>query len=67
LNRILQGQIVQRTSVKLYNDQFNEALALTTENENSPAIRQSYERGLKSAVRHASMAALYVKSQYHLS
>jgi hypothetical protein len=58
LDRILEGQITQRTSVKLYNDQFNGALALTTKTGADPDILRSYETGLKPAVRIAAIVAL---------
>ncbi len=58
LDRILNEEIIQRTSVKTYNDQFNEALSLTTETGANAAILRSYEIGLKSTVRIAAIGAL---------
>src|SRR5882757_2457122 len=58
LDRILKGQIIQRTSVKAYNDQFNKALSLTMETGANAAILRSYETGLKANVRIAAIGAL---------
>lgn len=58
LDRILKGHIIQRTSVKSYNDQFNEALSLTTQTGADATILRSYETGLKSTVRQAAGIAL---------
>ena len=58
LDRILKGHITQRTSVKIYNDQFNEALSLTTQTGTDAAILRSYETGLKPTVRNAAAVAL---------
>jgi hypothetical protein len=58
LDRILKGYIVQRGSVKVYNDQFNKALSLTTETGTNASILRSYETGLKSTVRNAAVVAL---------
>ena len=58
LDRIIKGEIFQRTSVKAYNDQFNEALALTTETGANLVILRAYETGLKGPVRNAGNIAL---------
>ena len=58
LDKILKGHITQRTSVKTYNDQFNEALSLTTQTGTDAAILRSYETGLKPTVRNAAAVAL---------
>ena len=51
LHKIQQGQSIQRTSVKLYKNQFNEQLQLTSLDRTSPAILQAYMDGLKLAVK----------------
>ena len=58
LDKIMQGKITQSTSVKRYNDMFNEALGLTTENGSNPVIARAYETGLKATVRNAAIAPL---------
>ena len=58
LDKILKGQIIQRTSVKNYNDQFNEALSLTTRTGTDASILRSYEAGLKPTIRKAATFAL---------
>jgi hypothetical protein len=57
-DKILKGQIIQRTSVKPYNDDFNEAVALATETEANAAILRSYETVLKPPVRNTATVAL---------
>jgi hypothetical protein len=58
LDKILKGNIVQRMSVKLYNDQFNEALTLSGESEQSLSILRSYDTGLKPAICNLAIIAL---------
>jgi len=58
LDKILKGHVVQRTSVKSHNDQFNEALSLTTQTGADAASLRSYETGLKPTVRNAAVVAL---------
>src|SRR5258706_1754252 len=59
LDRIMKGGIVQHTSVKKYNDEFNEALTLTTLTGADVAILRAYTTGLKPAVRNPSIAMIY--------
>ncbi len=67
LDKILKGQIIQRTSVKNYNDQFNEALSLTTLTGKDASILRSYEAGLKPTIRKAATVALigYPNVDFH--
>ena len=58
LNRIMQGKITQRTSVKIYNDLFNEALGMTTLTGADAAILRAYTTGLKPMVRNLAIAPL---------
>ncbi len=55
----MKGGITQHTSVKKYNDEFNEALALTTLTGTDVAILRAYTTGLKPAVRNTSIAMIY--------
>ena len=50
LDRIMQGKITQCTSVKIYNDLFNEALGMTTLTGADAAILRAYTMGLKPMV-----------------
>jgi hypothetical protein len=50
MDRIMNKNIIQRTSVKAYNDTFNEALALTTETGANLMVLRAYETGLKIGV-----------------
>ena len=58
LDRIMKGAITQRTSVKIYNDLFNEAVGLTTLTGANTAILRAYTTGLKPMVRNLSIAPL---------
>ena len=58
LDKIMHGQVFQRTSVKSYNDQFNELLGLTTETGANPMIYRAYENGLKIAVKNTAITPL---------
>src|SRR5258706_11984208 len=59
LDQIMKGGITQHTSVKKYNDEFNEALALTTLTGADVAILHAYTTGLKPAVHNTSIAMIY--------
>ena len=67
LDKILTGQIIQRTSVKDYNDEFNEALSLTTRTGTDASILRSYEAGLNPTIRKAATFALieYPNVKFH--
>lgn len=58
LDKIMRRQVTQRTSVKAYNDQFNELLSLTTETGANLMIARAYETGLKTEVRNAAITLL---------
>ena len=58
LDRIMKGAITQRTSVKIYNDLFNEAVGLTTLTGADTAILCAYTTGLKPMVRNLAIAPL---------
>jgi hypothetical protein len=60
LQWILMQQITQKTSVKIYNDLFNQALALMTTDGTNPAIIHSYEMGLKTNIQQAAAVMLLV-------
>ena len=62
LDRLLKGEIFQRTSVKEYNDAFNELLGLTLVDGSNPAVLRRYIIGLKTAVRTTAIAPLDRKS-----
>jgi hypothetical protein len=57
---ILTQQITQRTSVKVYNDLFNQTLALTGMDSTNPAIVHSYKNGLKADVQSGAAIMLMV-------
>ena len=54
--RIMTGAIKQTTSVKKYNDMFNEAMNLTPYDGQNGMIIDAYENGLKAAVLNGAMA-----------
>ena len=58
MDRILQAQVRQKTSVKLYNDAFNELLVLTPLDDTNLAVHRSYETGLKQEVRTTALIPL---------
>ena len=59
LDKIMKGNIVQRTSVKIYNDKFNEALGLTTLTGADISMLRAYMTGLKPTVRNTAIAPLH--------
>jgi hypothetical protein len=63
LNSIMWGKIMQKTSGKLYNDLFNEAMYLSGENGTNKAILHAYMMGLKLSVNVAAVAALNFNPQ----
>jgi len=67
LNAIMEKKITQKTSVKRYNDEFNEALGLTTENGTNSMVVCSYKTGLKASVRNAAIAPKMVNPNMTLS
>ena len=58
LDKIMLGQVTQCTSVKAYNDQFNELLSLTSESGVNLIIARTYETGLKTEVRNTAITPL---------
>ena len=54
----MQGKITQHTSVKIYNDLFNEALGMTTLTGADATILRAYTTGLKPMVRNLAIAPL---------
>jgi hypothetical protein len=56
----LTQQITQHTSVKVYNDLFNQTLALTGMDGTNPAVVHSYENGLKADVQSGAAIMLMV-------
>ena len=58
MDRILQAQVHQKTSVKLYNDAFNELLVLTPLDDTNLAVHCSYETGLKQEVHTTALIPL---------
>ena len=67
LDRIMSGQIRQVTSVKKYNDAFNEALGLTAEDATNAFVMRAYEAGLKGDVLNAAIGPLYANPNMTLS
>jgi hypothetical protein len=59
--RILTQQITQRTSVKVYNNLFNQTLTLTRMDGANPAVVHSYENGLKMDVQAGAVIMLMVQ------
>jgi hypothetical protein len=54
LMKIMSGTIQQTTSVKKYNDVFNEALGLTTEDDTNRMVLAAYKNGLKLAILNSA-------------
>jgi len=50
--------IKQKTSVKIYNDLFNEAMVLANVADTNAMLLRAYETGLKPAVRNAAVGPL---------
>ncbi len=57
--KIMSGTISQKTSVKLYNDEFNDQLALSGLNGTDAMVLLAYELGLKEAVKNIAIAPLH--------
>jgi hypothetical protein len=55
---IMSGAIAQKTSVKAYNDQFNEVLTLSGELSTNNMILRMYHKGLKPAVQISAIPSL---------
>jgi len=53
MDRLMSHGITQKTSVKVYNDLFNETLMLANQTSANALIRRAYETGLKDPVRIA--------------
>jgi len=53
MDRLMHRGITQKTSVKIYNDQFNEALVLANQTGATLAFHRAYENGLKEPVINA--------------
>jgi len=58
LDRIMNHTIKQKTSVKVYNDLFNEAMVLANVADTNTMLLRAYETGLKPAVRNAAVGPL---------
>ena len=58
LDRIMNHTIKQKTSVKIYNDLFNEAMVLANVADTNAMLLRAYETGLKPAVRNAAVGPL---------
>jgi len=58
LDRIMNNTIKQKTSVKVYNDLFNEAMVLANVADTNAMLLRAYETGLKPAVRNAAVGPL---------
>jgi hypothetical protein len=58
MDRIMNHTIRQKTSVKKYNDEFNEALTLANMTGADRAMLRAYETGLKTQVRNAAVVAI---------
>ena len=56
MDKIMRGLIIQKTSVKIYNDQFNEAMGLAGLTGANTAIDCAYVIGLKGPIRQAAIA-----------
>jgi len=56
MDKIMRGLIIQKTLVKIYNDQFNEAMGLAGLTGANMAIDCAYVIGLKGPVRQAAIA-----------
>ena len=54
----MKGAITQRTSVKIYNDKFNEALGLNTLTGADISMLHTYMTNLKPAVHNTAIAPL---------
>jgi len=53
MDRLMSHSVTQKTSVKVYNDLFNETLVLANQTGANALIRRAYETGLKDPVRIA--------------
>lgn len=58
MDKMMKGTITQRTSVKIYNDLFNETLALSGMADNNVMVVRAYTTGLKPVIRAAAIAPL---------
>ena len=56
LDKIMKGTITQQTSVKIYNDEFNEALGLTMLTGTDISMLRTYMTGLKPTVCNTAIA-----------
>src|SRR5260370_36535642 len=57
--KIMSGTISQKTLVKLYNDKFNDQLALSGLNGTDAMVLLAYELGLKEAGKNIAIAPLH--------
>src|SRR5260370_42140809 len=57
--KIMSGTISQKTLVKLYNNKFNNQLALSGLNGTDSMVLLAYELGLKEAVKNIAIAPLH--------
>jgi hypothetical protein len=60
VDKLMTRQVSQRTSVKVYNDTFNELLNLTSLANTSMAVLRAYNAGIKTDVWTAALPALRV-------
>src|SRR5258708_22795782 len=61
MNKLMSGAITQCTSIGVYNNLFNELLALTAEDSTNGAVLTCYMNGLKTAVRVAAVPSIKVQ------
>jgi hypothetical protein len=58
MDHLMSGTIIQKTSVKKYNDYFNKVLNLINETGTNAAIVQQYINGLKSDIHTTTITHL---------
>src|SRR5260221_14038009 len=65
MNKLMSGAITQHTSVGVYNDLFNELLALTTEDSTNGTVLTRYMNRLKTTM-HVAVVPL-IKAQPNIT
>ena len=58
MNKLMSGAITQHASIRVYNNLFNELLALTTEDGTNGVVLTCYMNGLKTAMRVAAVPSI---------
>jgi hypothetical protein len=58
VDKLMTRQVTQRTSVKVYNDAFNELLNLTSLANTSVAVLRTYDAGIKTDIWTTTLPAL---------